>query len=92
MPVILRNIKKHHSKYLGEGLHITSLKNEEDTQISLRHHMLFSPENDQKRRCTKYNYSGNWEPNDFVDGALMTGQSPASAFPLEEALPERLSA
>jgi hypothetical protein len=35
---------------------------------------------------------GNWEANVVVDGPLMTGQSPASAVPLANALVERLKA
>lgn len=38
-----------------------------------------------QRRGAVYKSKANWEPN-VVDGALMTGQRPASADPLAEAL------
>ena len=41
-------------------------------------------------RGAKYISKANWEPNVVEDGALMTGQSPASAAPLAEALAKRL--
>jgi len=52
--------------------------------------LLFSLEDELKGRGAKYQSKANWEANVVVDGALMTGQSPASAPPLAEALAARL--
>jgi putative intracellular protease/amidase len=38
----------------------------------------------------KYESTGNWQPKFVVDGRLMTGQNPASAGPLAEAIVEAL--
>jgi len=90
-PAILRDVKLSNGKYLVEGLSLTGFKNDEDTEVELLHHLLFSLEDELKRRGANYLSKANWEANVVEDGALMTGQSPASAAPLAEALLERLS-
>lgn len=90
-PAILRDVKKDDGQYLVNGLNVTGFKNAEDTEIELLHHLLFSLEDELKNRGAKYQSKANWEPNVVVDGVLMTGQSPASAVPLAEALSERLA-
>jgi putative intracellular protease/amidase len=91
-PAILRDIKKSDGTYLVDGVNLTGFKNDEDSEIELLHHLLFSLEDELKRRGANYVSKANWEANVVVDGALMTGQSPASAPPLAEALREVLSA
>ena len=91
-PAILRDVKKADGEYLVKGVSLTGFKNEEDNEIELLDHLLFSLEDELKRRGANYLSKANWEPNVVVDGALMTGQSPASAAPLAEALAERLKA
>ncbi len=91
-PAILRDVKKSNGEYLVKGVSLTGFKNDEDTEIELLHHLLFSLEDELKGRGAKYVSKTNWEANVVVDGALMTGQSPASAAPLAEALATRLKA
>ena len=91
-PAILRDVKKADGEYLVKGVSLTGFKNEEDNEIELLDHLLFSLEDELKRRGANYLSKANWEPNVVVDGVLMTGQSPASAAPLAEALAKRLSA
>ncbi|PUV25313.1 MULTISPECIES: type 1 glutamine amidotransferase domain-containing protein [Sphingobacterium] len=90
-PAILRDVKLSNGKYLVEGLNLTGFKDAEDNEIELDKHLLFSLEQELKRRGANYKSVANWEPNVVVDGVLMTGQSPASAAPLAEALAEVLS-
>ncbi|MDK1493032.1 type 1 glutamine amidotransferase domain-containing protein [Sinorhizobium sp. 7-81] len=90
-PAILRDVRKDDGQYLVKGLNLTGFKNAEDTEIELLHHLLFSLEDELKNRGANYQSKANWEPNVVVDGVLMTGQSPASAVPLAEALSERLA-
>ena len=92
MAAILRDVKKSNGEYLVKGINLTGFKNAEDTEIELLHHLLFSLEDELKGRGANYVEKANWEPNVVEDGALMTGQSPASAPPLAEALVERLAA
>ncbi len=89
-PAILRDVKKADGEYLVKGVSLTGFKNEEDSEIELLDHLLFSLEDELKRRGANYLSKANWEPNVVVDGVLMTGQSPASAAPLAEALAARL--
>ncbi|WP_440880131.1 type 1 glutamine amidotransferase domain-containing protein [Tenacibaculum sp. C7A-26P2] len=89
---ILRDVKLSNGKYLVEGVNLTGFKNSEDEEIELLHHLLFSLEDELKRRGANYKSKANWEPNVVIDGALMTGQSPASAAPLAEALSDVLKA
>ena len=90
-PAILRDTKKSDGTYLVDGLNLTGFKNAEDSEIELLHHLLFSLEDELKGRGAKYISKVNWEANVVEDGALMTGQSPASAAPLAEALAKRLA-
>lgn len=89
-PAILRDVKLTNGKYLVEGLNLTGFKDAEDAEIELDRHLLFSLEQELKRRGANYKSVKNWAPNVVVDGPLMTGQSPASAAPLAEALRDRL--
>ena len=90
-PAILRDVKLSNGKYLVEGVDLTGFKNDEDTEVELLDHLLFSLEDELKRRGANYIAKANWEANVVIDGALMTGQSPASAPPLAEALREVLA-
>lgn len=90
-PAILRDTKKSDGTYLVDGVNLTGFKNAEDSEIELLHHLLFSLEDELKGRGAKYISKANWEANVVEDGALMTGQSPASAAPLAEALAKRLA-
>lgn len=90
-PAILRDVKKPDGEYLVKGVNLTGFKNAEDSEIELLHHLLFSLEDELKGRGANYISKANWEPNVVEDGVLMTGQSPASAAPLAEALAARLS-
>ena len=89
-PAILRDVKRSNGEYLVKGLNLTGFKNDEDSEIELPHHLLFSVEDELKRRGAKYTSKANWEPNVVIDGPLMTGQSPNSAVPLAQALSQRL--
>lgn len=90
-PAILRDVKLSNEKFLVEGKNLTGFKDAEDAEIELDKHLLFSLEQELKGRGANYKSVANWEPNVVVDGALMTGQSPASAAPLAEKLAEVLS-
>ena len=90
-PAILRDVKLSNGEFLVEGKNLTGFKDEEDAEIELDKHLLFSLEQDLKLRGANYKSVTNWAPNVVVDGVLMTGQSPASAAPLAEKLAEILS-
>jgi putative intracellular protease/amidase len=89
-PAILRDVKLTNGEYLVKGKNLTGFKDSEDAEIELDRLLLFSLEQELKGRGAIYKSVVNWAPNVVVDGALMTGQSPASAAPLAEALRDRL--
>lgn len=91
-PAILRDIKTSDGRYLVDGVSLTGFKNDENDEIELSHHLLFSLEDELKSRGATYVSKANWQANVVEDGSLMTGQSPASAPPLAEALNLRLAA
>ena len=91
-PAILRDVKLSSGEYLVNGVELTGFKNDEDSEIELLHHLLFSLEDELKNRGANFVSKANWEANVVEDGALLTGQSPASAPPLAEALKVRLAA
>lgn len=88
-PAILRDARKADGSYIVDGLTLTGFKNAEDAEIELDRHLLFSLEDELQARGANYVSGPNWEPNVQQDGVLMTGQSPASALPLAEALRDR---
>lgn len=61
-------------------------------EIEILYHLLLSLEAKLKRRGANYFGKANREANAVEDGALMTGQSPASAPPLAKTLKQRLLA
>jgi putative intracellular protease/amidase len=86
-PAILRDVKKDNGEYLVKDVKLTGFKNDEDAEIELTKHLLFSLENELKLRGAHYKSTSiNWEPHVVEDGVLLTGQNPASAVPLTELL------
>lgn len=90
-PAILRDAKKANGEPLVKGLNVTGFMNAEDDELDLSRHLLFSLEDMLKANGA--NYKGtkkNWEAHIQIDGPLMTGQNPASAPVLAEALAKKL--
>jgi putative intracellular protease/amidase len=84
-PAILRDAKKRNGEPLVKGL------DAEDEELDLSRHLLFSLERALMLNGANFKRSSkNWIPNVVQDGALMTGQNPASAGPLAEALVSKL--
>ena len=90
-PAVLRDAKKSDGSPLVEGVNITGFKNDEDLELDLLRHLLFSLEDDLTGRGAKYTSTEkNWEANVVVDGKLITGQNPASAPGVAKELAEAL--
>ena len=91
-PGILRDAKKENGEPLVKGMKITGFSDAEDDELDLSRHLLFSLERALTINNGHYVRSDrNWSPNVIQDGALMTGQNPASAAPLADALVARLN-
>ncbi len=79
-PAVLRDAKKPDGTPLVKGVNLTGFKNDEDIELDLLRHLLFSLEDDLQMRGANYSSSDeNWDVNIVVDGNLLTGQNPASA-------------
>src|SRR5271165_2873592 len=90
-PAILRDAKKPNGEPLVKGLDVTGFTDAEDEELDLSRHLLFSLERALTLNGANFKRSNqNWAANVVQDGALMTGQNPASAAPLADALVARL--
>jgi putative intracellular protease/amidase len=90
-PAILRDAKNSAGEPLVKGKDVTGFTDAEDEEIDLSRHLLFSLEKALTANGGNFRRSNkNWLPNVVEDGALLTGQNPASAAPIADALVARL--
>jgi putative intracellular protease/amidase len=90
-PSILRDAQKPNGDPLVKGMNVTGFTDAEDQEIDVFRHLLFSLERALILNGANFKRSErNWVPNVVQDGALLTGQNPASAAPLADALIARL--
>ena len=76
---------------LVKGRDVTGFTDAEDEEINLSRHLLFSLERALTANGGNFRRSNkNWLPNVVQDGSLLTGQNPASAAPIADALVARL--
>jgi putative intracellular protease/amidase len=86
-PAILRDAKKRNGEPLVKGRKLTGFSNSEDDELDLSRHLLFQLETALKEKGANYVRSAkNWEPLVVEDGALITGQNPATASAIAAAL------
>lgn len=86
-PAVLRDAKKVNGEPLVQGMNVTGFTDAEDTELDLSRHLLFSLEKALTINGANFKRSNrNWSPNVVEDGALITGQNPASAAPIADAL------
>ena len=89
---LLRDTKKLNGEPLVKGLKVTGCTDSEDHELDLSRHLLFSVEKMLVINGGNYVRSkANWQPNVVEDGALITGQNPASAAPTAKLLADRLT-
>lgn len=90
-PAILRDAKKANGEPLVKGMAVTGFTDAEDEELDLSRHLLFSLERALMLNGANFKRSNkNWSANVVEDGALITGQNPASAAPVANALVARL--
>lgn len=90
-PGILRDARKRNGEPLVKGRDVTGFTDAEDDELKLSQHLLFSLERALLSNGANFKRSNkNWSANIVQDGALLTGQNPASAAPLADALVARV--
>ena len=74
-----------------QGMYVTGFTDAEDQELDLSRHLLFSLEQALTQNGAHFKRSNrNWSPNVVEDGALITGQNPASAAPIADVLITRI--
>ncbi|MBO0931433.1 DJ-1/PfpI family protein [Fibrella aquatilis] len=85
-PAGLVNIKLSDGRYLVDGKRVNAFTNEEEIAVKLETVVPFLLESKLIERGAKFEKAGLWQPKVVVDGRLVTGQNPASATSVAEAL------
>lgn len=91
-PAGLVNLKLSDGAYLVAGRTVAAFTDDEERAAGLDEEMPFLLASTLVERGAHHTTAPNFEPNVEVDGQLVTGQNPASAAPLAEALVEVIKA
>jgi putative intracellular protease/amidase len=91
-PAALVNLKTNRGEYLIQNKQVTGFTNEEEAAVKLTNVVPFLLEDALKQAGGKYISKPNWQTNVVVDEQLITGQNPASARAVAEAVIRILSA
>ena len=90
-PAILRDARKPNGEPLVKGVAVTGFTDAEDEELGLTPHLLFSLERALVLNGADFRHAPrNWDPCVVEAGPLLTGQNPASAAPLADAVVARL--
>ncbi len=85
-PAALVNVKLSNGKYLIDGKHVTGFSNAEEEAAKLTETMPFLLQTALEKRNAKYENAPLWNKKVVADGNLVTGQNPASAKGVGEAI------
>lgn len=90
-PAALLNIKTKNDEYLVAGKRINAFTNDEEESIDLQDVVPFALESALVERGAIFEKSGLWENYVVVDKRVITGQNPASAKSVGEAMLEAMN-
>lgn len=85
-PAGLVNVKLGNGKYLVDGKQVSAFTDEEEKAVEKDSVVPFLLASKLKERGAKHEKADNFEKSVSVDGQLVTGQNPASAQALGEAI------
>ncbi|HEX2934706.1 MAG TPA: type 1 glutamine amidotransferase domain-containing protein [Bacteroidales bacterium] len=85
-PVGLLNVKLSDGKYLVEGKKVNTFTDAEEKAVKLDNVVPYLLESEMKKRGVVYESSDLWQAHVAVDDRLVTGQNPASAKGVGEAV------
>jgi putative intracellular protease/amidase len=89
-PGVLHHVHKADGRPLVEGKKVTGFTNSEEEAVGLTNIVPFLVEDELKRLGGIFSKGADWEPYVLIDGALITGQNPASSGPAAKLLLEQL--
>ncbi|KAL0490151.1 hypothetical protein AKO1_006673 [Acrasis kona] len=90
-PVGIANVKLSNGSYLVSGKKVTAFSNAEEDAVELSSQMPFMLETKLKENGALYEKAAeNWGAHVVGDQRVFTGQNPASASPLAEAIVSQL--
>ncbi len=85
-PVGLVNVKLSNGKYLVEGKQLSAFTDDEERAVGLDKVVPFLLASTLVERGAKHKPAANWQKQVVTDGRLVTGQNPASALGVGEAM------
>lgn len=85
-PAALVNIKLSSGKYLVENREVSAFSNEEERAVKLDHVVPFLLQDELVSRGARYSGAPLWQAKVVVSERLVTGQNPASAKGVAEAI------
>ncbi len=89
-PAGLVNIKLSDGSYLVEGKTVAAFTDDEERAAGMDQEVPFLLASTLVQRGARHTTAPNFQPNVEIDGRLVTGQNPASAMALAEALVEMI--
>lgn len=89
-PAGLVNVRMSDGSYLVTGKKVNAFTNEEEEAVGLTKVVPFLLEDKLKERGVRFEKTGLWQSHVTVDGRLITGQNPASAHGVGEAVKKAL--
>lgn len=90
-PAALVNVKLSDGNYLVAGKNLTAFTNGEEAEVQATDIVPFLLETELKNRGANHHAAANWSNHVEVDERLVTGQNPASAAGVGEAVVKLLS-
>lgn len=90
-PTALVNVKLSNGKYLVDGKNLAAFTNAEEQDVQATEIVPFLLETELKNHGAIHHAAANWSNNVVTDGRLVTGQNPASAAGVGEAVVKLLN-
>lgn len=89
-PAVLRHAKGADGQPLVQGRSVTGFSNSEEKAAQLTDVVPFFVQDMLVENGGRYSCGPDWQPHVVTDGALITGQNPASSAPAAQALLARI--
>ena len=85
-PAALVNVKRSNGEYLVKDLHVAAFTNDEEREVGLERVVPFLLADKLQERGAHHDPAPNWAIKVVVSGRLVTGQNPASATRVGDAM------